>query len=52
MGMDVYGRNPILPTGKEFRANVWAWCPIHALIVQLCSDLLEPETLRMLAGHA
>ena len=43
MGMDVVGRNPSTEAGKYFRANVWSWRPIHNLIVQLCSDLLDEE---------
>ena len=49
MGMDVYGRKPLSAAGKYFRANVWSWHPIHALIVKLCSDLLDEKTLRSLA---
>ena len=45
MGMDVVGRNPSAEAGEYFRANVWSWRPIHDLIVQLCSDLLDEETL-------
>jgi hypothetical protein len=47
--MDVYGRSPTAPAGEYFRANVWSWRPIHALAVDLCSDLLDEETLRRLA---
>jgi len=45
MGMDITGRNPSVSAGKYFRANVWSWRPIHALICALCSDLLDEETL-------
>jgi hypothetical protein len=31
MGMDIYGRKPVNETGEYFRANVWAWRPIHYL---------------------
>lgn len=48
MGMDVYGRNPVSDAGKYFRANVWSWRPIHALIAELCSDLLDEEMLGQL----
>jgi hypothetical protein len=48
MGMDVYGRSPTSPAGEYFQANVWAWGPIHALLVELCSDLLDSEMLRRL----
>jgi hypothetical protein len=44
--MDVNGRKPSAPAGEYFRANVWAWRPIHALICDLCSDLLDEDTLR------
>lgn len=49
MGMDVYGREPTSPAGKYFRANVWSWRPIHALITELCSDLLDDQTLEKMA---
>ena len=49
MGMDVYGRNPSSPVGEYFRATIWAWHPLHALISELCSDLLDPETLHQMA---
>ena len=45
MGMDVSGRKPDSPVGEYFRANVWSWRPIHALICELCSDLLDEEVL-------
>ena len=32
MGMDVMGRAPKSKEGEYFRANVWSWRPIHALI--------------------
>ena len=44
MGMDVYGRNPDSQAGKYFRANVWSWRPIHALVIDLCSDFLDEES--------
>jgi hypothetical protein len=47
--MDVSGRDPSAPAGKYFRANIWSWGPIHALITELCSDLFDEETLRGLA---
>lgn len=49
MGMDVYGRQPTAKAGKYFRANVWSWHPIHALIRELCADLLDPKLLDQLA---
>jgi len=45
MGMDVTGRNPSSPAGKYFRANIWSWRPIHALIYELCADLLDDKVL-------
>ena len=45
MGMDVIGRKPTSPAGEYFRANVWSWHPIQALICDVCSDLLDEETL-------
>jgi hypothetical protein len=48
MGMDVYGRKPSSPEGKYFRANIWSWYPIHALIQGLCSDILDDEMMEKL----
>src|SRR4051794_28452822 len=48
--MDVYGRSPRFEVGEYFRANVWSWRPIHALITDLCPDLLDEETLRLLGS--
>jgi hypothetical protein len=39
MGMDVYGRQPAGKEGEYFRANVWSWRPIHALMNQLCPEI-------------
>jgi hypothetical protein len=44
-GVGSRGRNPSSPAGEYFRANVWSWRPIHALVCELCSDLLDEETL-------
>lgn len=49
MGMNISGRNPKSPAGKCFCANVWSWRSIHALIVELCPDLLDGETLDSMA---
>src|ERR1700691_2024851 len=46
--MGVSGRKPRSEAGEYFRANVWSWHPIHALIVELCSDLLDEKMLRKL----
>ncbi len=51
MGMDVMGDHPDSKAGEYFRANIWAWPPIHNLIVQLCSDLLDDETLHGMVGN-
>jgi hypothetical protein len=48
MGMDIYGRHLTSEAGKYFRANVWSWRPIHALIEQECADVLDVEMLRQL----
>jgi hypothetical protein len=45
MGMDVHGQQPSSPAGDYFRASIWSWHPIHALTIELCSDLLDEETL-------
>lgn len=45
MGMDVYGRHPNRPAGRYFGANIWSWSPIRQLCVELCSDLLDEDTL-------
>lgn len=44
MGMDVYGRAPTNECGEYFRASIWAWRPIFALLGELCSDLFNQET--------
>jgi hypothetical protein len=49
MGMDVYGRKPSAPEGKYFRATIWSWPPIHALMIELCSDLLSEKLLAKMA---
>lgn len=51
MGMDVYGRNPSDPAGEYFRANLWSWRPIHDLCFELCSDVLDEETLTAMAWN-
>jgi hypothetical protein len=49
MGMDVGGNNPNATVGEYFSASIWSWRPIHALICELCSDLLDEETLIAMA---
>jgi hypothetical protein len=46
MPMDIQGRKPTAPDGKQFRPEFWAWRPIHALIVELCSDLFDARMLQ------
>lgn len=41
MGMDVYGKAPTSKAGEYFRANVWAWRPIHKLCAIVLGDPLE-----------
>jgi hypothetical protein len=43
--MDVIGRNPSSSAGEDFGANLWSWRPIQDLIIRLCSNLLDDETL-------
>ncbi len=43
--MDVWGCAPSAPAGKYFRANIWSWRPIQTLVVELCGDLLDEQTL-------
>lgn len=50
MGMDIFGRKADSPVGEYFRANIWGWYPIHALICGLCPDILDDETLAGM-GH-
>lgn len=45
MGMDVYGRNPSSKDGEYFRASIWSWRPIHALLAETCGDLLSEKML-------
>ena len=49
MGMDVIGRNPDSPRGEYFRATIWSWRPIHGLIIELCWDLLDEDTMQGIA---
>jgi hypothetical protein len=48
MGMDVWGRHPDSEAGEYFRANLWGWHPIYQMIIELCSDLLDEETLALM----
>ena len=40
---------PVLAAGEYFRAKGWAWHPIHALLIELCSDRLDVDTLQGMA---
>ena len=51
MGMDVSGRNAANEKGVYFRANVWSWRPIHALIHKLGSDLIDEHTLMCMGAN-
>lgn len=42
MGMDVYG---IGNKDAYFRANVWSWRPIHAIITEVASDFIPKKVL-------
>jgi|MDTC01.2.fsa_nt_gb hypothetical protein len=43
MGMDVVGNAPSGPKGEYFRASVWSWHPIVAVMEDTCSDFM-PES--------
>ena len=32
MGMDVYGKHPSCEDGKYYRASIWSWRVIHAIV--------------------
>jgi hypothetical protein len=49
MAMNIEGRKPSAPAGKQFKSEFWTWRPVHALIVQLCPDLFDRKTLEMMA---
>ena len=51
MGMDVYGKHPTNDKGTYFRASIWSWRPIYSLTVELCSDLLDAETIEGMAWN-
>lgn len=39
MGMDVYGKRPKNDAGKYFRASVWSWRPLIAIMVKAGADV-------------
>jgi len=45
MSIGVYGRAARAKEGQYFQATVRQWRPIHDLVLQLCSDLLDADTL-------
>ena len=52
MGMDVSGINPSTEVGEYFRANVWSWRPIYALMA-IANErhfglLVDEDTLRLM----
>ena len=47
MGMDVNGKNPSSEEGSYFRANVWSWRPIHAIIGM--TGVVDDETLNRMS---
>lgn len=49
MAIDIQGRRPSSPVGKNWRVEFWVWRPIHALIVQLCLDLFDEKSLAGMA---
>ena len=51
MGMDLEGRHPLNESGVYFRANIWAWRPIHDLICKLGSDLISNTVLMHMSGN-
>ena len=51
MGMDVYGREPSAKCGEYFRATIWAWGPLHALMEETCSDLLGEELMTAMSSN-
>ena len=55
MGMDVIGSNPTTEKGSYFRANVWSWRPIHALIAiadaRNGGRLVPEETMRLMCSN-
>ncbi len=38
-----FAADPSAKEGEYFRANIWAWDPIHYLMGEVCLDLLDDE---------
>lgn len=55
MGMDVYGDKPTTTKGEYFRANVWSWRPIRALIeianVRNKGRIVDEETMALMRSN-
>lgn len=49
MAIDIQGRKPSAPVGKNWRVEFWVWRPIQALIVTLCRDLFNEKSLEDMA---
>jgi hypothetical protein len=49
MAIDIQGRKPSSPLGKNWHVEFWVWRPIHALIVRLCPDLFDKKSLENMA---
>jgi len=53
--MDVFGKKPMTEKGSYFRANVWSWRPIHALIAiadaRNGGRLVPKETMRLMCSN-
>ena len=55
MGMDVHGIDPKDKRGEYFRANVWSWRPIHAIMgivnTRNGDTLIDAETMDQMANN-
>src|SRR5690348_6038416 len=49
MAIEIQGRRPAAPIGRTFSTDLWAWRPIHALICNLCADLIDDKALQAMA---
>jgi hypothetical protein len=47
MGMDLYARRG----SASFSTSVWQWRPIHQLMAELCSDILDKQMLEEMASN-
>ncbi len=46
MGTDVFGVEPLTKEGEYFRANIFSWGPIVALLSNTCSKILSEEDFK------